>query len=62
MDFQAGTMAIHGISITTPMAIRCGRTSVIRSRIITAPHAPGTVREPTIAIIKPTTIIKAKAS
>ena len=57
LDSLAVTMAIHGTLIITPTGIRCGRTSVIRSPIITAPHAPGTAREPTIASIAITKLI-----
>lgn len=56
LDSQAVTMGIRGILIITPMGITCGRTSVIRSPIITAPRTPGTARRLTTASI--TTIIK----
>ena len=61
LDSQAVTMGIRGILIITPTGILYGRTSVTRSPIITAPHAPGTAREPTVDSIANTkfiTIIK----
>ena len=63
LDSLAVTMLIRGILIITPTGILYGRTSVIRSPIITAPRTPGTARGPTtanIANIKLTTAIKPK--
>lgn len=54
MDSLAVTMLIRGILIITPTGILYGRTSVIRSPIITAPRTLGTARGPittNIAII-----------
>jgi len=54
-------MGIRDILIILQLSIRCGRTSAIRSPTITALHAPGTAREPTVDSIANTkfiTIIK----
>ena len=62
MDSLAVTMLIRGILIITPTDILYGRTSVIRSPIITAPRTPATARGPTTAIIELTTAIKANVT
>jgi hypothetical protein len=51
-------MPIRGSLIITPTGILYGRTSVIRSPIITAPRTPDTARGRTIAIIVTTTAIE----